>query len=178
MRPLRVGIVAESYFPTLGGTQEHVRHLRNLLSREGVDVTILTGIQAPTNAPGTGAAERGVVRVVRARTFGSGGSFFQATIGLRAAYNFRRAVRAGQVDLLNHHGPCDLGLACWALALFRGPKVLTLHNASFPDAPWRRRIAPYYRWVFRRAAAVIAVSETTSDSMRRYAEVPPTILPN
>jgi len=178
MRPLRVGIVAESYFPTLGGIQEHVRHLRNLLSREGVDVTILTGIQAPTNAPGPGDAERGVVRVGRARTFGSGGSFFQATIGLHAAYNFRRALRAGQFDLLNIHGPCDIGLAFWAMALYRGPKVLTLHNASFPDAPWRRRIAPYYRWVFRRAAAVIAVSETTSNSMRRYAEFQPTIIPN
>ena len=22
---------------------------------------------------------------------------------------------------------------------------------TFPDARWRRRIAPYYRWVFRRA---------------------------
>ena len=43
MRPLRVGIVAESYYPTLGGIQEHVLHLRNLLDRRGVEVTILTG---------------------------------------------------------------------------------------------------------------------------------------
>ena len=178
MRPLRVGIVAESYFPTLGGIQEHVRHLRNLLSREGVDVTILTGRQGPTDAPGPRDAEDGVVRVGRARTFGGGGTFFQATIGLGAAYNFRRTLREKQFDLLNIHGPCDVGLAFWALALFRGPKVFTLHNASFPDARWRHRIAPYYRWVFRRAAAVIAVSETTSASMRRYADFQPTIIPN
>ena len=31
MRPLRVAMVAESYFPTLGGIQEHVRNMRNLL---------------------------------------------------------------------------------------------------------------------------------------------------
>jgi phosphatidylinositol alpha-mannosyltransferase len=178
MRPLRVGIVAESYFPTLGGIQEHVRHLRNLLSREGVDVTILTGRQRPTDAPGPSDAEDGVVRVGRARTFGGGGTFFQATIGLGAAYNLRRTLREKQFDLLNIHGPCDVGLAFWALALFRGPKVFTLHNASFPDARWRHRIAPYYRWVFRRAAAVIAVSETTSASMRRYADFQPTIIPN
>ena len=64
------------------------------------------------------------------------------------------------------------------LAMFRGPKVLTLHNASFPDAPWRHRIAPYYRWVFRRAAAVIAVSEATAQSMGRYAKFQSTIIPN
>jgi phosphatidyl-myo-inositol alpha-mannosyltransferase len=177
MRPLRVGIVAESYFPNLGGVQEHVRHLRNLLGRLDVEVTILTGRPAPSSAPGPEDAERGVVRVGRARTFGSGGTFFQATLGLGAAYNFRRALRAGQFDLLNIHGPCDIGLAFWALALFRGPKVLTLHSC-FPDAPWRHRIAPYYRWVFRRAAAVIAVSEATAQSMGRYADFPATIIPN
>ena len=178
MRPLRVGLVAESFYPTLGGIQEHVRHLRNLLDRQGVEVTVLTGRQPPSDNPGPADAERSVIRVGRARTFGSGGTFFQATIGLGAAYNFRRVLREKEFDVLNIHGPCDAGLAFWALTLFGGPKVLTLHNASFPDAPWRHRVAPYYRWVFRRAAAVIAVSEATSQCMRRYADFEPTIIPN
>ncbi len=178
MRPLRVGLVAESFFPTLGGIQEHVRHLRNLLDRQGVEVTVLTGRQPPSDNPGPADAERGVIRVGNARTFGSGGTFFQATIGLGAAYNFRRALREKQFDVLNIHGPCDVGLPFWALMMFGGPKVLTLHNASFPDAPWRHRVSPYYRWVFRRAAAVIAVSQATAQSMQRYAEFEPTIVPN
>jgi phosphatidylinositol alpha-mannosyltransferase len=178
MRPLRVGIVAESYYPTLGGIQEHVLHLRNLLDRRGVEVTILTGRPSTAVAPGPDDAERGVVRVGRAHTYRTGGTFCQATIGPLTAYNFYRALRRGQFDLLNIHGPCDVGLAMLGLTMFRGPKVLTLHNASFPDAPWRHRIAPYYRWVFRRAAAVIAVSEATAQSMRRYANFQSTIIPN
>ncbi|HLK93822.1 MAG TPA: glycosyltransferase family 4 protein [Polyangia bacterium] len=178
MRPLRVGIVAESYYPTLGGIQEHVLHLRKLLDRQGVEATILTGRPAPATRPGPEDAEQGVVRVGRARTFRTGGTFTQATLGPVAAFNFYRALRRGQFDLLNIHGPCDPGLAFWGLSMFRGPKVLTLHNASFPDAPWRHRIAPYYRWVFRRAAAVIAVSDATSQSMRRYANFQSTIIPN
>ena len=177
MRPLRVGIVAESYFPSLGGIQEHVRHLRNLLTGMGVEVTILTGHQPGADALGPADAEEGVVRVGRARTFGSGGSFFQATVGLGAALNFRRALRQGRFDLLNIHGPADFGLPFWALSMFRGPKVLTLHSC-FPDARWRHRIAPYYRWVFRRAAGVIAVSEATAQSMGRYADFPSDIIPN
>lgn len=177
MRPLRIGIVAESYFPNLGGIQEHVRHLRNLLCRHGVEVTILTGRPAPSLQPGPEDAERGVIRVGRARSFGTGGTFTQATIGPLAAFNFYRALRKGQFDLLNIHGPCDFGLAFWGLSMFRGPKVLTLHSC-FPDASWRRRVAAYYRWVFRRAAAVIAVSEATAQSMSRYAEFQPTIIPN
>jgi phosphatidylinositol alpha-mannosyltransferase len=178
MRPLRVGIVAESYFPTLGGIQEHVLHLRKLLDRQGVEVTILTGRPAAVARPGPADAEQGVVRVGRARTFRTGGTFTQATLGPLSAYKFYRALKRGQFDLLNIHGPCDPGLALCGLSMFRGPKVLTLHNASFPDAPWRRRIAAYYRWVFRRAAAVIAVSEATSQSMRRYADFQSTIIPN
>jgi phosphatidylinositol alpha-mannosyltransferase len=176
-RPLRVGIVAESYFPTLGGIQEHVRHLRNLLDRRGVEVTILTGRPPLSPAPGPADAERGVVRVGRAHTFRSGGTCSQATLGPLAAYKLRRALRDGRFDLLNIHGPCDVGLAFWALSMFRGPKVLTLHSC-FPDARWRRPLAAYYRWVFRRAAAVIAVSEAAAQSMRRYADFPSTIIPN
>ena len=178
MRPFRVGIVAESYYPNLGGIQEHVLHLRNLLERQGVEVTILTGRQGPSAAPGPRDAERGVVRVGRARTFSTGGTFTQATIGPSAIYNFHRALRQGQFDVLNIHGPCDPGLAFLALSMFRGPKVLTLHNATFPDARWRHWIAPYYRWVFRRAAAVIAVSEAASQTLGRYADFQSTIIPN
>ena len=177
MRPLRVGIVAESYFPNLGGIQEHVRHLRNLLDRQGVEVTILTGRPDLTGAPGPEDAEQGVIRVGRARTFSTAGALTQATIGARAAYNFHRELRRGKFDLLNIHGPTDLGLAFWALSMFRGPKVLTLHSC-FRHASWRNWIAPYYRWVFRRAAAVIAVSEATAQSMGRYANFPATIIPN
>jgi phosphatidylinositol alpha-mannosyltransferase len=178
MRPLRVGLVAESYYPTLGGVQEHVRHLRNLLERQGVEVTILTGRPRVAAAPGPEDAERHVVRVGRAHIFRSGGTFTQATLGPLSAYKFYRALRRGHFDLLNIHGPCDPGLASYALAMFRGPKVLTLHNASFPDAAWRHRIAAYYRWVFRRATEVIAVSEATSQAWRRYADFRPTIIPN
>ena len=177
MRPLRVGIVAESYFPTLGGIQEHVRHLRNFLLSRGVEVSILTGRPAGASPCLPLDAERGVIRVGRARSIHTGGTSTQATLGPRAIWNFHRALRQGQFDLLNIHGPCDMGLAFLALALFRGPKVLTLHSC-FPDSAWRRRAAPYYRWVFRRAAAVIAVSDATALAMGRYAEFAPIVIPN
>ncbi len=180
MRPLRVGLVAESYFPNLGGVQEHVRHLRNFLQRQGVEATVLTGRPTPSTPamPGPGDAELGVVRVGRSFTFRTGGTFTQATVSPLAACNVYRALRRGRFDLLNIHGPCDFGLAFWAISMFRGPKVFTLHNASFPDARWRHLVAPYYRWLFRRSAAVIAVSETTAQTMARYAKFEPTIIPN
>jgi phosphatidyl-myo-inositol alpha-mannosyltransferase len=177
MRPLRIGMVAESYFPTLGGIQEHVRNMRNVLCRQGAEVTILTGNPGEASACVPEDAEQGVIRVGRAHTFRTGGTFTQATVGPLAAWSFYRALRKGQFDVLDIHGPCDIGLASFALSMFRGPKVLTLHSC-FPDARWRHFMAPYYRWVFRRATAVIAVSEATAQSMWRYADFNPTIIPN
>jgi phosphatidylinositol alpha-mannosyltransferase len=144
-----------------------------------MEVTILTGrpVWSPATARGPEDAERGVIRVGRARTFGSGGTFTQATVGPRAAYTFYRALREGRFDLLNIHGPCDFGLAFWGLLLFGGPKVLTLHSC-FPDAGWRHWLAAYPRWVFRRAAAVVAVSQATAQSMGRYADFQSAIIPN
>lgn len=177
MRPLRVGMVSECYFPTLGGIQEHVRNMRNVLSRHGVEVSILTGRPTVQSNCVPEDAERGVIRVGRAWTFRTGGTFTQATIGPISAWNFARALRRGKFDLLNIHGPADLGLATFALSMFRGPKVLTLHSC-FPDARWRRWAAPYYRWVFGRADAVIAVSDATAAAMGRYADINPIIVPN
>lgn len=178
VRPLRIGIVTESYYPSLGGIQEHVRHLRSVLLRRGMEVTILTGRPAAPPQPGPDDAEEGVFRVGRARVFRTGGTFTTATVGPLAGYRFHRALRAGRFDLLNIHGPCDPGLPFWALSMFRGPKVLTLHNAVFPDARWRHLVSWYYRWVFRRAASVIAVSDATAQAIGRYASFQASIIPN
>jgi phosphatidylinositol alpha-mannosyltransferase len=177
-RPLRVGLVAESYYPSLGGIQEHVRNLRNQLRRQGVEVTILTGSPLVPAAPVPGDAEQDVVRLGRAYMFRTGGTVTQATLNPVAAYNLARTLREKKFDLLNIHGPCDVGLPFWTLSMFRGPKVLTLHNAAFRHQPWRRWVAPYYRWLFGRAAGIIAVSEATAQSWARYASFESTIIPN
>ncbi len=177
-RPLRVGLVAESYYPSLGGIQEHVRNLRNLLRRQGVEVTILTGRPSVPASPLPADAEQDVVRLGRAYMFRTGGTITQATLNPVSAYELHRILREKKFDLLNIHGPCDVGLPLWALSMFRGPKVLTLHNAAFRHRPWRRWVAPYYRWLFGRAAEVIAVSEATAQSWARYASFASTIIPN
>ena len=175
---MKVGIVAENYFPTLGGIQEHIRHLRNFLVDRKVEVTILTGNPSVNGTvPGPKDANNCVVRVGKARSYGTGGTTTQATAGPRVWWNMHKAIRAGKFDLLNIHGPGDFGLPFFGLTQFAGPKVLTLHSC-FPDAKWRHRVSPYYRWAFGRASAVIAVSEATRNSMQRYANFHANIVPN
>ena len=175
---LRVGIVAENYFPTLGGIQEHVRHLRNFLMAAGADVTIITGApRVEGQPPGPADAENQVVRLGAAMQYGVGGTFTQATFGPQIALRMRRLLAEKRFDVLNIHGPGDPGLPTLARLLYRGPKVNTLHSC-FPHARWRNLIAPYYRWVLGPSAGVIAVSEATRDAMGRYARFDANVIPN
>ena len=175
---LRIGIVAENYFPTLGGIQEHVLHLRRFLAGAGATVSIITGRVPPAAGPGGPAdAEVGVMRPGRAYRYGVNGTYTYATFGLGTAWRLRRFLREQRFDVLSIHGPCDGGLPSMVHALYRGPKVLTLHSC-FPHAWWRHWAAPYYRWVFGRAAGVIAVSEATRDAMARYVRFDADIVPN
>jgi phosphatidylinositol alpha-mannosyltransferase len=175
---MRVGIIAENYFPTLGGIQEHIRHLRNYLFSAGVNVAIFTGMpNVEASAPGPADAERSVKRVGGAIRYKTGGTYTQATAGPTALLRLRRLLREESCDVLNIHGPCDFGLPMLAAAMRTSPKVLTLHSC-FPHAFWRTAISPYYKWVFSRAKSVIAVSEAARDAMNRYASFNAEIVPN
>jgi phosphatidyl-myo-inositol alpha-mannosyltransferase len=175
---LRIGIVAENYFPTLGGIQEHLRHLRNFLTAAGAEVTIITGTpRVQGRPPGPSDAENQVVRVGSAMQYGVGGTFTQATFGPQVALRMRRLIAEKRFDVLNVHGPCDFGLPTLASLLYRGPKVHTLHSC-FPHSLARNLAAPYYRWVFGRSTGVIAVSEATRDAMARYARFGSEVIPN
>src|SRR5207237_222797 len=126
---LRIGIVAENYFPTLGGIQEHVLHLRRFLVAAGAQVTVLTGDVGSVDGPGGPPdADEGVERVGRAYRYGVNGTYTYATFGARAALRVRRLLRERAFDVINLHGPCDAGLPTLVNTLYGGPKVLTLHS--------------------------------------------------
>ena len=174
---MKVGIVTENYFPTLGGIQEHVYHMKKHLTAHGVEVRVITGIPRTHERAGPSDAEVDVVRVGRAARYGTMGTFTHATMGPRAALGFATALRRERFDLLHVHSPCDPGLPMLAQVLYRGPRVATLHS-YFPHRPFRSLAAPYYHHVLSHADAVLAVSPGTRDAMARYARFDCEVVPN
>jgi phosphatidylinositol alpha-mannosyltransferase len=89
---MRIGIVTEYYYPTLGGIQEHVHHLALHARRAGHDVRILTpevkdGLASVGRAVGSAAAARradednGVIRLGTSIPLLSGGSIARMSAG-------------------------------------------------------------------------------------------------
>lgn len=178
---MKIGILCENYFPTLGGEQEHILNLRRHLEspRDGsppVDVRII----APLAAHGTWHGpedDAHVLRPARSVRIHGYGSASEATLTPRAFRALRSLFARERFDLLHIHAPCDLGLPSWALCTFKGPIVGTIHS-YFTHTPVRRLVAPWYRYVMRRMTRVIAVSEAARDTIARYADFECTIIGN
>lgn len=178
---MKVGLLCENYFPTLGGEQEHLFNLRRHLERprDGsppVDVRIIAPEVAYEAWHGP-ADDGGVLRPARSLRIHGYGSASEATLTPRAWFALRRIFARERFDLLHVHAPCDIGLPGWALLAYDGPVVGTIHS-YFTHIPARTLLAPYYRWVMRRMTKVIAVSEAARDTIGRYAHFESTVIPN
>ena len=179
---MKVGILCENYFPTLGGEQEHIFNLRRHL-------------ESPRRRLGAGrrphhrAARRvrHLARTARRRRT----CCVRRTRSGSTAKDRRRRSRSRRRPTARCAG-CSRGSASicctstrrWTSACprgrwrtFDGPIVGTIH--SYFTHTWKRNlIVPWYRYVMRRMTRVIAVSESARDAMARYARFDSTIIGN
>ena len=173
---MKIGIVTENYYPTVGGIQEHVRHLGQWLVANGHDYRVLTGMPTVETWRGPQDDER-VIRVGKARRYGVMGTYTQVTFGPGIATRLGSSLRREKFDLLHLHNPGDFGIQFLAHTLWRGPIVATWHT-TFKQTLIRRLLKPYYKWVLGRMDEIIAVSDLAADTMRRFADLNYRVIPN
>lgn len=176
---MKIALLGENYFPTLGGIQEHVHHLARQFIAKGHTVRVLTG-QPQVAGPWQGPRDEDwVVRLGRARRMSVMGSRTTVTFGPRIAWNLHRALQEGGFDLVHVHAPCDMGLPALLFATYDGPVVATLHSPMNGSSWGRRLLAPYYNHVLgRRCDVVISVSDAARSAMRRFARFESRVIPN
>jgi phosphatidylinositol alpha-mannosyltransferase len=178
---VKVGILCENYFPTLGGEQEHILNLRRHLESpadgsEPVDVRIIVP-HVDYDVWHGPADDEHVLRPAHSVRVHGEGSASQATITPLAYGALKRMFARERFDLLHIHAPVDIGLPSWALWTFDGPIVGTIHS-YFTHTRKRNLVAPWYRYVMRRMTRIIAVSESARDALGRYARFDSTIIGN
>jgi phosphatidylinositol alpha-mannosyltransferase len=184
---MKIGIVSEYYYPTLGGIQEHVHHFARAARRLGHQVHIITpevpdqlasvGGERGTDVLARSDQENQVIRMGRSVPVFSGSSIARVSTGAGLSSQVAELLRAERFDVVHLHSPLAPTLPLLFLRSSNGLNVGTFH--SVVD---RSLLYAALRGVFQRYAdrldAAIGVSETALTGVRRYFRAPWCVIPN
>ena len=171
MRPLRIGVVTEYYYPHLGGVCEHVHFFAREARALGHHVDIIT-----SKIPGA-PARPNVIQLGRSVPWYINGSQSRLTVGRTLRRDMRRALRDGRYDIVHVHSPLTPVLPLLAIAESEVPVVGTFHtyfDYSVGYRIWRRA----FQKRLDKLSAAIAVSQSTIVALERYFDADWKIIPN
>ena len=171
---MRIALVAEDYYPQLGGVPEHVHNLALQLNGWGHPTTVVASDM------GDHPDAEFVRRVGTSRVIYSNGGVSRVTTGWRLRRRLEELFRAGRYDIVHVHGGLapTLGLAApfaaWRVGI---PVVATFHSWFRRSIGCRVFRRPLQR-ILDRHAATIAVSEPVVDANSRYFRADWDVIPN
>src|SRR2546427_3861435 len=172
---MRIALIAEDYYPQLGGVPEHVHHLALQLNAWGHDATVITSRMRGAHGDAPFVRRVGTSLVVYAN-----GGVSRITLGWRLGRRLEDLFRAGRYDLIHVQGGLvpTFGLlaplAAWRVGI---PVVATFHS-WFPRSAGYRVLRRLWQPLLDRHAALIAVSQPVVDAMSRYFHARWEIIPN
>jgi len=172
---MRIALIAEDYYPQLGGVPEHVHHLALQLNAWGHDTTVITSRMRGAHSDAPFVRRVGTSLVVYAN-----GGVSRITLGWRLGRQLEDLFRAGRYDLVHVQGGLvpTFGLlaplAAWRVGI---PVVATFHS-WFPRSAGYRVLRRLWQPMLDRHAALIAVSQPVVDAMSRYFRARWEIIPN
>jgi phosphatidylinositol alpha-mannosyltransferase len=173
---VRIGIVTEYYYPSVGGIQEHVWHFAREARRVGHTVKILTSTMPDL---GGTRVEDGpdVIRLGRSFPVFKNGGFGRVTAGPGVAASVRAVLARERFDVVHVHAPLTPVLPLLAVHYANGPLVGTFHTNFRPGWLFRLMRGSLQRYLDRLDAAV-AVSRACIDAFERRFSADFRIIPN
>ena len=172
---MRIALVAEDYYPQMGGVPEHVHNLALELNRQGHAATVVT-----SHMRGARGDAPFVQRVGTSLVIYANGGVSRVTVGWRLVERLTQLFRDGRFDVVHVHGGLapTFGLAApLAASKARIPVVATFHS-WFPRSVGYRVMRRPLQRILDRHAARIAVSEPVVQAMSRYFRAEWEIIPN
>jgi phosphatidylinositol alpha-mannosyltransferase len=179
MTALRIALVAEDYYPQLGGVPEHVHHLARELDSLGHHATIVTS-NMRNQGVGEPAQHADVRRIGTSLVIYANGGVARITVGLRLTARFEELFRKERFDVVHVHGGLNptLGIVAPRAAWRAGIPVVATFHTWFPRSIGLRILRRPFQRMLDRHAAAIAVSNSARDAMARYVTAPWEIIPN
>ncbi len=171
---MRIALVAEDYYPQLGGVPEHVHNLALQLNGWGHTAHVVTSRMG--HYPDADFVRRvGTSRVIYAN-----GGVSRVTTGWRLRRRLEDLFRAGRYDIVHVHGGLapTLGLAAPFAAWRAGIPVVATFHSWFARSMGCRVFRRPLQKILDRHAATIAVSEPVVDANARYFRANWDVIPN
>lgn len=172
---LKIGIVTEYYYPSLGGISEHVHNTAVRLLQRGYDVRIITsnlsgGPCGPSSPP--------TIRVGRSVSILSNGSIARLTVGKHLIAELKRMLDREKFDLLHLHSPLVPSLPLLTLLYAKCPTVGTFHT-YFDRSLWYSLLkSAVQKQLVNRLSGQIAVSRSCIEALSPYFNISARIIPN
>lgn len=167
INPLRLLLVAASYFPYSGGLETHVHEVGRRFARAGVEVTILT-TDISRRLPSVERCEGMLIRRVPAWP-GNRDYYFAPAI--------YAAITHGQWDIIHCQGYHNLvpPLAMLAARRTQTPFILSFHSGG--DVTHLRKALRRLHWqmlrpLVKHARKLVAVSQFEADFFREHLRLP------
>ncbi len=176
---MRIALVAEDYYPQVGGIAEHVHNLALQLQASGHVVSVIGSHMKGDRAQDLTRPYQ-VHRIGQSVVIYANGGVSRVTVGRALGRRLEAVLREGRFDVVHLHGPLALtfGLVTPPAAQRAGVPLVGTFHSWFPGSaayrilkrPLQRRLAMH--------AAVIAVSQPVADAHARYFEADWEVIPN
>lgn len=171
---MRIALVAEDYYPQLGGVPEHVHNLTLQFSRRGHQVTVIT-----SHMRGSRPDPPFVRRVGASVVLYANGGSARITVGRQLTLRLEKLFR-DNFDVIHVHGGLapTFGLLAPRAAFHTGIPVVATFHSWFATSPTYRLVRRPLQQLLSRHAATIAVSKAAVDAISRYFTANWEIIPN
>jgi phosphatidylinositol alpha-mannosyltransferase len=172
---MRIALVAEDYYPQLGGVPEHVHHLARELNARGEHATIVT-----SHMRHAGPDPEFVTRVGTSLVLYANGGVARITVAPRLRARLTALFRTGRYDVVHVHGGLNpvLGLVAPLAARRAGIPVVATFHTWFPRSIGYRVFRRPLQRMLDRHAATVAVGPAAVEAMSRYFRADWEIIPN
>jgi phosphatidylinositol alpha-mannosyltransferase len=173
---MRIGIVTEYFYPTLGGVQEHVYHFAREARRQGHTATVITSrVEDLPFAPEPQGVD--VIRLGRSMALEANGSVGRVTVGLNVGQQLSKLLVKGRFDVVHVHAPLTPVLPMLAIRRTELPVVATYHT-NFKRSRLMATFQGACQSIVDRIDANVAVSDVCIRALKPYVAGKFQIVPN
>lgn len=172
---MKIGIVTEYYYPSLGGVTEHVHHFSKEAKKLGHEPVIITGNAG--DAPFIDENDVRIIRIGKSMPIYSNESIARVTIGFSVGRKLKEIFRAEQFDIIHIHSPFVPTLPALAQRYSNTITFATLHT-QFDSNFYLRNLKKHAQLYANGLHGRIAVSKLCIDSISRYIDTDFRIIPN